>query len=85
MPPDTYLVARRDILGLARPRWVRTLRAQKADHYMLRVRMKIHWDQYAAPVRTLMGRGGEGSRSYAPRSTTRGTACLTWMCVLAGI
>lgn len=58
MPPDTYLVARRDILGLARPRWVRTLRAQKADHYMLRVRMKIHWDQYAAPVRTLMGRGG---------------------------
>jgi hypothetical protein len=36
----TYLGARRDIRGFARLRWVLTLRAQKADHYMLRVRIK---------------------------------------------
>src|SRR5215208_6429377 len=28
-------------------------------------------------------RGAGGSRSYEPWSTTRGTACLTWMCVQA--
>jgi hypothetical protein len=31
-------------------------------------------------IRTLMGRG-RVVRRYDPRSTTRGTACLAWMCV----
>jgi hypothetical protein len=51
----------------------------QADHYMLHVCTEMRSGQYATPRQD--ADAGEGYQDFRPRSTTRGTARLAWMCV----
>ena len=61
-----------------------TSRLLKEDHYIAHLRIKMRLGGCAASSQnTDAYTGAGGIRSYDPRSTTRGTACLTWMFVQA--
>jgi hypothetical protein len=77
-------VYRATVLRRSRP--LLTLRAQKADHYMLRVRMKMRSDAYASSRQNTDYAGAGGwSGVWAPGSNIEGPACLTSVCVQADL
>jgi hypothetical protein len=69
---------------LRRIRPLRTLRAQKAELYLLRIRIKMRSSQYAAPPQDADAGAGV-SRSSWGRSIIRGKAGLTRMCEQADL
>jgi hypothetical protein len=58
---------------------------QKADHYMLYGRTEMRSGAYASSVRIPTMRGPGVVRSFDPGSITRGTVCLTSVCVYKAI
>jgi hypothetical protein len=59
-----------------------TSRLLKVDHYMLHLRIKMRLGGCAASSQNTDTDTGVGVvRSYDPRSTMRGTACLTSVCL----
>jgi hypothetical protein len=62
-----------------------TSRFLKVNHYMLYVRMMMRLGAYASSRQdTDYARAGV-VRRFDPGPVTRGTACLTWMCVYKAI
>jgi hypothetical protein len=64
-----------------------TSRLLKVDHYLLHVRIMMRLGGCVASSQNddADTEGGGVVRSLGPRSTMRGTACLTWMCLQAGL
>jgi hypothetical protein len=57
--------------------------AQKADHYILCVRIKMRSGAYATPRQDTDYAGAGGGQEFLGRPDIRGTICLTWMFVQA--
>jgi hypothetical protein len=55
--------------------------AQKADHYLLRVHIKRRSGTYASSRQDTDYAGRGVVRSFDPGSVTRGTTCLTSVCI----
>jgi hypothetical protein len=55
--------------------------AQKADHHVLRVRIKMRSGAHASSRQDTDYAGAVVVRSYDPGSVTRGPACLTSVCI----
>jgi hypothetical protein len=63
-----------------------TSRLLKVNHYMLHVRIEMRLGGCVAFSQNIDTDTGPGVvRRYDPRSTTRGTACLTWVCLQGDI
>jgi hypothetical protein len=58
-----------------------TSRLLKADHYMLRVRIKMRSAQYASARQDTDYKGAGWSGVWAPGSNIEGPACLTYVCI----
>jgi hypothetical protein len=74
-------VHRAPVLRRSRP--LRTLRTQKADHYMLRARIKMRSGAYVALCQHTLCGTRQGQEEFTGRFITRGTAWLTPVCVRA--
>jgi hypothetical protein len=62
-----------------------TSRLLKVDHYMVHVRIEMRLGAYASSRQDTDYTGAGVVRSYDPGSVTRGTACLTQVCVQGDI
>ena len=58
-----------------------TSRLLKADHSMLHLRIKMRLGAYASSRQDADYTGGGVVRRFDPGSVTRGTACLTSVCI----